>query len=124
MTSWTSVSVGVADLDEALNLWSGSFGLEVKAQKDGNDPELARLWGLAPDDIQRQALVGTPGVNTGLMHFVQFKNPGPAVREQAQAFDLCPKNLDIYVRRSGFSCCSISHKVCLSSMMASEYCSS
>jgi len=98
MTSWTSVSVGVADLDEALNLWSGSFGLEVKAQKDGDDPELALLWGLSPDDIQRQALVGTPGVNTGLMHFVQFKNPGPAVREDAQAFDLCPKNLDIYVR--------------------------
>ena len=98
MKSWTSVSVGVADLDEALNLWSGSFGLEVKTQKDGDDPALARLWGLAPDDIQHQALVGTPGVNTGLIHFVQFKNPGPAVREEAQAFDLCPKNLDIYVR--------------------------
>jgi catechol 2,3-dioxygenase-like lactoylglutathione lyase family enzyme len=98
MTSWTTVSVSVADLDEALDLWFGTFGLEVKARKDGDDPALARLWGLAPDDIQLQALVGTPGVNTGLIHFIQFKDPGPAVREAAQAFDLCPKNLDIYVR--------------------------
>jgi catechol 2,3-dioxygenase-like lactoylglutathione lyase family enzyme len=29
---------------------------------------------------------------------VEFTEPGPAVREGAQAFDLCPKNLDIYTR--------------------------
>jgi len=98
MTSWTSVNVSVADLDEALTLWSGVFGLEVKAQSKGDDPELARLWGIRPGDIQHQALLGTPGADTGLIHFVQFSQPGPAVREGAKAFDLCPKNLDIYVR--------------------------
>jgi catechol 2,3-dioxygenase-like lactoylglutathione lyase family enzyme len=98
MTSWTSVEVSVADLDEALALWSGFFGLEVKALSKGDDPELARLWGIRPDDIKRQALLGTPGADTGLIHFVQFSQPGPAVREGAEAFDLCPKNLDVYAR--------------------------
>ena len=97
MTSWTSVSVSVADLDEALALWSGAFGLEVKAQKDGDDPELSRLWGLSPGDFKRQVLLGTPDVSTGLIHLIQFSHPGPAVRDGAQAFDLCPKNLDVYV---------------------------
>jgi len=98
MTSWTSVSVGVADMDEALGLWSGSFGLVILAQKYGEDPELAQLWGLSPGDINRQALLGTPDADTGLIHLVQFNHPGPGVRDGAQVFDLCPKNIDVYVR--------------------------
>jgi catechol 2,3-dioxygenase-like lactoylglutathione lyase family enzyme len=97
MKAWTSVTVSVADLDVALDLWVGSFGLEVKSQKSGDDPDLASLWGLEPGEIKRQALVGTPGQNTGLMHFVQFSSPGQTVRNGAEVFDLCPKNLDIYV---------------------------
>jgi catechol 2,3-dioxygenase-like lactoylglutathione lyase family enzyme len=98
MQSWTSVSVGVADLDETLDLWSGTFGLAILAQKYGEDPDLANLWGLSPDDIGRQALLGTPDADTGLIHLVQFNRPGPAVRDGAQVFDLCPKNIDVYVR--------------------------
>jgi catechol 2,3-dioxygenase-like lactoylglutathione lyase family enzyme len=94
---WTSVGVGVADLDQALELWSGTFGLEILEQRDGDDPELASLWGLSPGDIERQALLGTPGASHGLIHFVQFNDPGPAVRDGAEDFDSCPKNLDIYV---------------------------
>jgi len=96
MNCWTNVSIGVASLEEALDLWHGSFGLEVRGQKDGDDPDLAGLWGLAADDIKRQALLGNPGARTGLIHFVEFKQPGPAIREGAQKFDLCPKNLDVY----------------------------
>ena len=43
MTSWTSVTVGVASLDEALDLWVGTFGLEIMAMKEGEDAELSRL---------------------------------------------------------------------------------
>jgi len=98
MSAWSSVTVGVADLDEALNLWVGEFGLQLIAQREGEDPDLARLWVLEPADIARQALVGTPGEESGHIHLVEFNEPGPAVRAGAQVFDLCPKNLDIYVR--------------------------
>ena len=33
-----------------------------------------------------------------MLHLVEFANPGPPVRESAAVFDLCPKNLDVYVR--------------------------
>lgn len=98
MASWTSVSVSVANLDSVIELWHNTFGLEVFAEKRGADQELAELWGILPDDIRRQALLGTTGVATGRIHFVEFNDPGSAVRDGAQVFDQCPKNLDIYVR--------------------------
>lgn len=96
-SSWTSVVVSVADLDEALALWQGHFGLAVIRSKDGADPDLAALWDIQADDIRRQALVGMPGAESGYIHFVEFSEPGAAIRDGAQAFDSCPKNLDIYV---------------------------
>ena len=98
MKPWSSVSVSVAALDEVLKLWRGVFGLETVASRHGDDPELARLWRVSPGEIMRQALVATPGENTGMLHFVEFDRPGPAIRENAGDFDLCPKNLDVYVR--------------------------
>jgi catechol 2,3-dioxygenase-like lactoylglutathione lyase family enzyme len=97
MTAWTNVSVSVLDMDVALALWADSLGLEIRSQKHGEDPDLARLWGLSGDDINRQALLGNPGMETGLLHLVEFNQPGEAVRQGAQKFDLCPKNLDVYV---------------------------
>ncbi len=98
MASWTSVAVGVGNMEEALELWVDTFGFELLSRRDGNDPELARLWNLAADDIARQALVRTPEEQVGMIHLVQFNDPAPPVRRNAQVFDLCPKNLDIYVR--------------------------
>lgn len=94
--SWSSVTVGVANLDKALELWVGTFGFSKLATRDGEDVELAALWRILPTDIKRQALLGMPGAKYGRLHLVEFTEPGPAVREGAQAFDLCPKNLDIY----------------------------
>jgi catechol 2,3-dioxygenase-like lactoylglutathione lyase family enzyme len=96
--AWTSVTVGVANLDEALALWRDTFDLEVRSLREGADVDLSHLWGLQENDIQRQALVAAHGVATGMIHLVQFTHPGPAVREGAQAFDEVPKNLDIYVQ--------------------------
>ena len=66
--SWTSIAVGVADLDEALALWRDSFGLAVVDSRDGGDPELARLWQLQPGDIACQALLATDDQTTGLTY--------------------------------------------------------
>ncbi|MEE8308054.1 MAG: VOC family protein [Gammaproteobacteria bacterium] len=99
MMSWTHVTVGVADLDTALALWTEEFGFDIRTQRDGPDEGLAKLWGLDGDDaIARQAVVGTPGVAHGLVHLVQFTNPGEPVRAGAEVFDLLPKNLDIHVK--------------------------
>lgn len=97
MMSWTHLTVGVADLDSALALWTDEFGFDIRTQRDGPDGGLSKLWGLDGDAIARQAVVGTPGVPHGLIHLVQFTNPGEPVRAGAEVFDLLPKNLDIHV---------------------------
>ncbi len=97
MKSFSKVTVGVDDLDQALDLWVDTFGLELVARERGPDAELGRLWGIDAADIERQALVGTPGQRLGRLHFVEFNNPDPPVRRGAATFDACPKNLDIYV---------------------------
>lgn len=96
--SWTSVTVGVADLDKALELWVGVFGFSKLAEVDGEDEELAALWRLLPSDIKRQALLGMPGAAYGKLHLVEFTEPGPAVREGAKSYDLGPNSLAVYTR--------------------------
>ncbi len=91
------MTVGVEDLDIALSMWVDSFGLEVIDQSNGSDSGMSGLWNIGANEIRRQALVGTPGYETGRIHLVEFNDPDPPVREAAQNFDACPKNLDLYV---------------------------
>jgi len=91
------VTVGVANLDAELELWVGTFGLSVVERRAGPDAELGRIWGLPADQISAQALVETPGVGCGRLHFVEFTNPAPPVRRGAGTTDLGPKNLDVAV---------------------------
>lgn len=97
LSSWTSVTVGVADMETALELWVNHFGLEVEQRRMGPDPDLAALWNLQPDDIQAQVLLRTPDQIMGKLHLVQFSRPQAPVRRGAEVFDLVPKNLDVYV---------------------------
>ncbi len=97
MSPWTAVTVGVADLDQALALWVDEFGLEVASARHGADSGFATLWDIEPGDIARQALLNTPGVDTGMLHLVEFAKSAPPVRDGAAVFDACPKNLDVYV---------------------------
>ena len=92
------ITIGVADLDDALKLWSGPFGLEVIARQTGPDPGLAILWDVPADRIADQALVRTPGADTGWLHLVQFDRPDPPVRRDAASIDLGPKSLDVHCR--------------------------
>ncbi len=95
---WHHVTVGVKDLDAALTQWIDQMGFEVRSRREGPDAGLAALWQIEPEDIERQAIIGTPGADLGLIHLVQFHNPDPAVREGAEVFDLLPKNLDLFVK--------------------------
>lgn len=98
MATWHHVTVGVADLDTALDTWINHLGFEVRATREGADEGLAALWGIEAADIARQALVATPTLDVGLIHLVQFNDPEPPVREGAEVFDMLPKNLDIHAR--------------------------
>ena len=83
--AYAYVVLSVADMDRALALWVTRFGMQIVVRRDGTDPELARLWGVAPDAIVDQALLLTPGMQQGGVHLVRFKVPGAAVRENAAA---------------------------------------
>jgi len=95
-SAWTSVTVGVADLDAALELWVDVFGFTELNELDGEDEELATLWQILPADIKRQALIGLPGARFGQLHLVEFIEPGPAVREGAKPYDPSPFGLVVY----------------------------
>jgi len=89
------VTVGVTDMRAVRRLWIEQLGMEVVACRMGPDAELAKLWGIPADQFVEQLLLRTPGANTGLLHFVQFRDPAEAVRKGAATTDLGPKNLDI-----------------------------
>ena len=90
--------ISVADMDQALALWSGRFGMRIAVRREGSDPGLAAVWGVGTDAIIDQALLLTPGMAQGGIHLVRFRIPGPAVREGAASTDLVPKSVDIAVR--------------------------
>ncbi len=93
------VIVGVADLDVALDLWHDQFGLELLARFNDGDVGLDALWQLDDNRVTAQALLRTPGQSGGAIHLVQFQTAPETVRDGAEPFDSCPKNLDVHVRR-------------------------
>jgi catechol 2,3-dioxygenase-like lactoylglutathione lyase family enzyme len=89
------VTVGVRDMAEALALWRDTFGFAVLARRAGADGDLGRLFGLAPERIVDQAILGTPALAGARLHLVQFQSPDPPVRLGARPTDRLPKNLDV-----------------------------
>ena len=98
LQGFRSVSVGVASVDSALELWVDTMGFEVVAERSGSDGELARLWEIDADLISRQVLLRSRDNEYGLLHLVQYAQQTPSVRSGAAVFDLVPKNLDVYTR--------------------------
>lgn len=96
--AFAHATVGVADLTTALAFWTETFGLGIRARRDGADPSLESLWALPAGEVRRQALVSTPGARAGALHLVEFAHPAPPVRTGAAATDRLPKNLDLYTR--------------------------
>jgi catechol 2,3-dioxygenase-like lactoylglutathione lyase family enzyme len=95
--AWSSVAIGVGDIEAALALWVDTLGFEVVASRAGADADLGRLWGIAPVNIARQVLLRSDTSGAGMLHLVEYVTPGPSVRGGAQVYDLLPKNLDVYV---------------------------
>lgn len=96
MPAWRSVTVGVADMDKALALWSGQFGF-VEQTDWLNTRQLARRWKLDPNEVHAVRMLAAPGTRHGWVRLVAFARPGTAVRNGARAWDRCAKNLDIHV---------------------------
>jgi catechol 2,3-dioxygenase-like lactoylglutathione lyase family enzyme len=101
LRAFSHVTIGVARLDEAIGFWQNNFGVRPRMEAEGPDSALADLWGIDADRVSRQAMLTTRTAaghwaTAGAMHLVEFKDPLPAVREGAAAFDLLPKNLDLY----------------------------
>ena len=90
-----TIIVGVQNINEAIELWVNQFGLDIVSEREGIDADLSRLWKLEEEEITKQALLATPKIDVGKIHLVQFKNPSTAVRQNANATDLGPKNLDV-----------------------------
>ncbi len=95
--AWSSVTVGVASLDDALRLWVDAFGFDIEQRLDSASPSFAALWDIAPADVSGQALLAAAGSPNGRVHLVEFTDPAPPVRAGAAVFDRCAKNLDVYV---------------------------
>jgi catechol 2,3-dioxygenase-like lactoylglutathione lyase family enzyme len=96
-SAWHWVSIGTADMEGALDFWVGRLGFECVARAEGDDPGLREHWGVTDRQIARQAMVRSVGAENGGMHLVEWDVAAESVRAEAQVFDLCPKNLDIYV---------------------------
>ena len=96
-SAWHWVAIGTADIEAALDFWVGRLGFECGARAEGDDPGLREHWGVTDRQITRQAMVRSAGAEHGGMHLVEWDAAAESVRAEAQVFDLCPKNLDIYV---------------------------
>jgi len=95
-SSWTAMTVGVADLDLALKLWIDECGMNTVKSREGADEEIAKVWDIQAKDIQRQVLLRTGDSMTGMLHLVEFAEPDEPVRKNAKPYDLTPKSLDVY----------------------------
>ncbi len=96
-SAWHWVTIGTADMEAALDFWLGRLGFVCLARAEGDDPGLREHWGVMDRQIARQAMVCSVGAENGGMHLVEWDAAPESVRAEAQVFDLCPKNLDIYV---------------------------
>ena len=96
-SAWHWVTIGTADMEGALDFWVGRLGFECVAQAEGDDPGLREHWAVTDRNVARQAMVRSVGAKNGGMHLVEWDAAADSVRADAQVFDLCPKNLDIYV---------------------------
>lgn len=96
-SAWHWVTIGTADMEGALDFWVGRLGFECVARAEGDDPGLREHWAVTDRNVARQAMVRSVGAKNGGMHLVEWDAAADSVRADAQVFDLCPKNLDIYV---------------------------
>lgn len=96
--AFACVTLGVADLDRALALWSDRFGMEVSRRSEGPDRELSAIRGFAEDAIAGQALLNAPGLIDGGIHLVRFAHAAPAARATRRSADAGAFGIAVAVR--------------------------
>ncbi|OFA29833.1 hypothetical protein BAE46_13160 [Glaciecola punicea] len=89
--------VGVRNINESLKLWHDILGFSLSHRPASDCRGLEALWALKPNAISALVLLETPSAPCGRVMLVDFTENSQSVRHGAQAFDLCPKNLDINV---------------------------
>jgi catechol 2,3-dioxygenase-like lactoylglutathione lyase family enzyme len=89
--------IGVRNIEESLRLWRDVLGFSDSHRPAVDCRALETLWGLKTNTIDALVLLNTPSAPCGRVMLVDFAETALSVREGAQAFDLCPKNLDINV---------------------------
>jgi len=97
LTAWSWVSIGTSDVAAACHFWVDMLGFECTDRAEGDDPGLRQHWQLTDRQIRRQVMLRSPGAACGAIHLVEYDTAAATVRQDAAVFDLCPKNLDIYV---------------------------
>ncbi|MDA9798670.1 hypothetical protein N9C39_07990 [Luminiphilus sp.] len=97
LTAWSWVSIGTSDVAAACHFWVDMLGFECIDRAEGDDPGLRQHWQLTDRQIRRQVMLRSPGAACGAIHLVEYDTAAATVRQDAAVFDLCPKNLDIYV---------------------------
>lgn len=93
--NYRHVCVGTANLNAALALWRGFFGMAIAADDLPDSQDLERLWRLPVGSISRCCRLETPGAQGGALLLVEFSESAPVIRANAGVTDLCPKNLDV-----------------------------
>ena len=69
-SAWHWVTIGTADMEVALDFWSGRLGFECVARAEGDDPGLREHCCVTDRQIARQAMVCSMGAEHGGMHLV------------------------------------------------------
>ena len=74
-------SFGVADLARTKRFYADAFLYEVKGEGVVNaaDAETARAWSLPPGVTAHFAVMGPPGIDSGLIRLVQFSQAGEQI---------------------------------------------
>lgn len=73
-----TVTLGVADLTRALDLYSGVLGFEVLARSPVSMP-LAQAWEVPPGVGAEVALLAQPGTEAGRLRLLAFDPPGERI---------------------------------------------
>lgn len=88
------VSLCVADLEASLGFYRDVLGLSLQVRERMDAEAADALWGVSLD-APETAIVGRPGVDTGMIRLVAYDSPGERMADYATApwdirfFDVC-----------------------------------
>ena len=73
------VTVGVADLDRSIAFYADAFGFEEISRTRVDHEELSQAWRIPAGIAGRFAIMGIPGIESGMLQLVEWTPPGDHV---------------------------------------------